>query len=232
MKKILRIENLSLSFKKHKILEDINFEIPNKSIVGLVGPNGAGKTSVIKCICRLNPIYNGNIYVFDKKNIANIFGNIGYVPEKENFPKKKVFAFLLFLSKLRNLPFEQFENNFKKYVKLFNCENLINKNLNALSSGEKKKILIIQALIHNPQLLIMDEPTENMDPDTRMIFYKIIKELYTNGTTILISSHQLDEIKKYITRLIIIKQGKIFYNKTINKKSDLFKIYRNTVNTK
>ncbi|MDR0739778.1 MAG: ABC transporter ATP-binding protein [Mycoplasmataceae bacterium] len=225
----LNVKGLTLIIGKQILLNNVTFSIPKNSIVGFVGPNGAGKTTLIKCICKLYPKYEGNIFVFGKLNESKEFIKIGYVPEKENFPKKKVIDFLTFLSKIRSVPKDAFISNLSKYTQLFDCENLLKRNLNTLSSGQKKKIMIIQALIHNPELLIMDEPTENMDPDSRIIFYQIIKELHKQGKTIFISSHQLDEIKKYITYLIILRNGQILFNKETKTKTDLFKLYKSIV---
>jgi ABC-2 type transport system ATP-binding protein len=111
-------------------------------------------------------------------------------------------------------------------LKEFDADNLQNLYLNKLSSGQKKKIMVIQSLLHDPEILIMDEPTENMDPDTREIFYKLIKQLNMNGKTIFISTHQLDEIKNFANYVVVIKNGNIKYCDSFNQNTNLNELYK------
>jgi ABC-2 type transport system ATP-binding protein len=223
---IITVSNLSISISKRKILDDICFDLPRGKVCAFIGPNGAGKTTTIKCILNLYPKFNGKIKFFnqDKFDIL-FFKKIGYVPEKENFQKIKLNNFLWFLAKSQGMNKNKFQEKLKEFSEVFEISSLLDQKINNLSSGEKKKILIIQALLHEPDLLIMDEPTENMDPDMRQRFYDVIKTLNKRGVTIFISTHQLDEIKHHINHAIFIKDGKIIFNDKVDSKSNLYKIY-------
>jgi ABC-2 type transport system ATP-binding protein len=211
-------------------LHNITFSVPKNAICAFVGPNGAGKTTTIKCLLNLYPKYKGEILLNNKVNTVAINKNeIGYVPEKENFPKRKTFDFLKFMCRLTKISKVESVNLINRFLKDINAENLKNLYLNKMSSGQKKKIMIIQAFLHNPDLIIMDEPTENMDPDTRMLFYKMVKNLHKNNKTIFISTHQLEEIKDIANYVVIIKDGNIRYCGSFDKnKNKLMNLYKNS----
>jgi ABC-2 type transport system ATP-binding protein len=118
------------------------------------------------------------------------------------------------------------KNEIEKYAKIFSLFDDLNKKLTSMSSGQRKRVMIISALIHNPQILIMDEPTENLDPDNRKVFYDVLKKFISDGKTIFISTHNLDEIEKHIDYAIIISNGEIKYQGTVKKGyGELTKIY-------
>jgi ABC-2 type transport system ATP-binding protein len=221
----LKVENLNITINKTHILKNVSFELPDGSLCAFIGANGAGKTTTIKSIVGLLPYTKGNILIngIDAKKAVSRYG-LGYVPEKENFPKVKVNLFLQSCTDFFHIDKIKAKEIADKLLNAFGIPNLGEKRLNKLSSGQKKKILIIQALIHNPDLLIMDEPTENMDPDARMVFYQIIEQLKNEKKTIFISTHNLDEIQKYADYIIIIKDGIIQYTGS-TQGQDLYKIY-------
>lgn len=221
----LKVENLNITINKTHILKDVSFELPDGSLCAFIGANGAGKTTTIKSIVGLLPYTKGNILInnIDAKKAVSRYC-LGYVPEKENFPKVKVNNFLQSCVDFFHVDSIKSKEITDKLLNAFGIPNLGEKRLNKLSSGQKKKILIIQALIHNPDLLIMDEPTENMDPDARMVFYQIINQLKQEKKTIFISTHNLDEIQKYADHVVIIRDGVIQYTGS-HKGEDLYKIY-------
>jgi ABC-2 type transport system ATP-binding protein len=112
-----------------------------------------------------------------------------------------------------------------EYANIFDFVPNLNRKLTSLSSGQKKKVLIMQAFIHEPKLIIADEPTENLDPDTREIFYRLVKRAQKNGQTVFISTHNLDEIRNHIDYVVIIAKGRIRYSRAIHKGIDLHRIY-------
>lgn len=223
---IISVKNLSFKTLKKEILRNLNFSIKKSSITAFIGSNGAGKTTTIRCMLGLNPIFKGQVLInnIDSKK-ASSRDSIGYVPEKENFPWIKVTTFLKDIEEIFKIDKKTFNSRLHDIAKTLNCEQLLNKNLHSLSSGEKKKIMIIQALLHDSDLLIMDEPTENMDPESRIQFYKLIIGQYKKGKTIFISTHQLDEISKYATDVVVIKNGEIQLQTTFKKGMNLYKIY-------
>jgi ABC-2 type transport system ATP-binding protein len=221
----LKVSHLSLALGGSPILKDISFDIEPGSVCAFIGANGAGKTTTIKSIVGLYPYHAGDITIngADAKSPQSHM-HLGYVPEKENFPKISARRFLESCAEYFHLDERTRNDIISKLMQLFGIDDIINRKLPKMSSGQKKKILIIQALLHNPDLLIMDEPTENMDPDARLSFYEIIETLKQQGKTMFISTHNLDEIQKYATHIVIIKDGEIKYTGKATKKN-LFEIY-------
>lgn len=225
----LKVENLNVTIGKTHILKNVSFELPEGVLCAFIGSNGAGKTTTIKSVVGLYPYTDGKVTIndVDAKNYLSRYG-LGYVPEKENFPKVKVRNFLQSCVDFFHVDKTKSDEITKKLLHVFGVSDLLDKRLNKLSSGQKKKILIIQGLLHNPDLLIMDEPTENMDPDARMVFYQIIDQLKKEKKTIFISTHNLDEIQKHADYIIIIKNGEIQYS-GIAKGDNLYEIYKKYV---
>ncbi|MDR0826146.1 MAG: ABC transporter ATP-binding protein [Mycoplasmataceae bacterium] len=221
----LKVKNLSITLNKTPILKDVSFEVAPGSVCAFIGANGAGKTTTIKSIVGLYPYENGTILINDvDAKTPESHVKLGYVPEKENFPKISGRRFLNQCVEYFHLSPTDRDNMISKLLQLFGISDIVDRKLPKMSSGQKKKFLIIQALIHNPDLLIMDEPTENMDPDARLSFYEIVAALKSQGKTLFISTHNLDEIQKYATHVVIIKAGEIKYTGAVDK-DNLFTIY-------
>lgn len=207
---ILIIDKLNKTIGKEKILSNISFSIPRGVICAFIGHNGAGKTTTIKSIMNLYHYDSGTILIdgIDAKKISS-HNLIGYVPEKENFPKIKTKKFLEMMASLNGLDKKAIKVAIAYYERVFNLKHRLQIKLSNLSSGQKKKIMIIQALLHNPNLIIMDEPTENLDPDTRETFYQLIKKMKKQNKTFFISTHNLDEIQNFADFIVIISRGQI-----------------------
>jgi ABC-2 type transport system ATP-binding protein len=223
---VLVIEKLNKKIGKELILNNISFSIPKGKIVAFVGHNGAGKTTTIKSIMGLYRFDSGTITIngINTKKIQS-HKYVGYVPEKENFPKISAKSFLLMMAGLYGVKRQRALTLIKHYEYVFSLKNRLHINLNSMSSGQKKKIMIIQSLLHEPDLLIMDEPTENLDPDTRDVFYKVVKKLQRQGKTLFISTHNLDEIQHHVNWVVIIVGGKIKKVMPCDNKTNLHKIY-------
>ena len=228
MKSIIKINDVNVIKKNKSILNNLSFEVPEKTITAFIGPNGAGKTTTIRTILNLFNYKSGSIKIdnLDSKDITSHY-LIGYVPEKENFPKIKVYRFLFELALLCKMDKVKIDNQIDYYLKLFGISDLKNSTLTKLSSGQKKKLLIIQAMIHEPKLIIMDEPTENLDPESREIFYNLVKQFHKDGATFLISTHNLDEINNYANHLVIINNGSIAYEGKWKNQQNLRQAYKN-----
>ncbi|MDR0739586.1 MAG: ABC transporter ATP-binding protein [Mycoplasmataceae bacterium] len=225
MRSLIKVDNLSLTLGNKPILKNVSFQIEEGRLCAFLGSNGAGKTTTIKCIVGLYPYSQGCITIkdIDAKDAISHYA-LGYVPEKENFPKIKVKRFLDSMNEFYHLDKAKVSETVEKLYKLFRVEGLENNRLTKLSSGQKKKILIIQALVNNPDILIMDEPTENMDPDARLIFYDVINIFKKMKKTIFISTHNLDEIQKYADDIIIINNGEIKFTGSAKSKN-LYQMY-------
>ncbi|CBH40718.1 ABC transporter ATP-binding protein [Mycoplasmopsis agalactiae] len=216
MDKVLEVIDLTKVFNKTKRgIKNVNITINSGDFHAFIGENGAGKTTTIKSIIGAYPNYSGQILIYGK-NIkdASVKSIIGYVPENAIFPKElSVYQYLYNFSILSNIPKKQADLKIKKFLKLFNIEDLENDKPYNFSSGQKKKVLLIQALLHDPKLLILDEPAANLDPTARYELFSLLKSLNENdGIAILISSHVLSEIDKYVNSVTLIHNGNIIYS--------------------
>lgn len=216
MDKVLEVINLTKIFSKtNRGIQDINISVNSGDFHAFIGQNGAGKTTTIKSIIGAYPNYSGQILIYGKDiKDASAKSIIGYVPENAIFPKElSVYQYLYNFSILSNIPKKQADTKIKQFLKLFNIEDLINDKPYNFSSGQKKKVLLIQALLHDPKLLILDEPAANLDPTARYELFSLLKNLNENeGITILISSHVLSEIDKYVNSVTLIHNGHIVYS--------------------
>jgi ABC-2 type transport system ATP-binding protein len=217
----ISIKNLNFKFSKNKILNDISFEIPSKKICAFIGNNGAGKTTTINAILNL----------YKTKSNTKIFINgichrlpqsrckLGFAPEYFTFGKITVKDLLLIVFNLKNNDGKlNFENEINKLFKYMHCpKNLLAKKLNVLSSGVRKIVNIIQSLLCNPNLVIMDEPTSNIDPQNRRYFYETIRKFHKSGTTFFISTHNLSEIRDFANWFVIIDNGNLLYSGSKDK---------------
>ena len=212
--KILEIKNVSKSFGKRKVLDNINFDIYEGDIVGLIGPNGAGKTTLIKAILSLYKIDEGSIFICGhniKKELEKSLQNVGCIVEKPDFYEN--------LSGRTNLKITEIlsKDDTKEYtdeiIKIVRLEDRINDKVKKYSLGMKQRLGLANALLKKPKLIILDEPTNGLDPLGIKELRDILKKLSAEQNIgILISSHILSEIENVCDRVIIIKDGKIINN--------------------
>ncbi|QVJ96279.1 ABC transporter ATP-binding protein [Mycoplasma mycoides subsp. capri] len=216
MNDILKINHLTKIFTDtNRGVNDINMSVKSGSFHAFIGENGAGKTTTIKTIIGAFSKYEGEVLINNiniKKAQAKSY--IGYVPEVAIFPKElTTIQYLTYLGFLSKLDKKEVEHKIKEFLEMFNISNLINEKPYNFSSGQKKKILLIQALLHNPKLLILDEPAANLDPTARYELFSFLKKINEKEKiSILISSHNLSEIDKYVDSLTLIHKGKILYS--------------------
>lgn len=208
MKESLKIENLTKTYGKARGIENINLNIEKGTVYGFIGPNGAGKSTTIKCIMNLINKNSGNIYV-DKVTVKN--GNdllkekIGYLPSEIHlYEDLKVKDMLKYSASFYKADCSAKVNELVKRLEIDTY-----KKIDELSLGNLKKVGIVIALMHNPEIIIMDEATSGLDPLMQEVFYEILEEEKKNGKTIFFSSHILSEVKRICDKVAIIKEGKI-----------------------
>ena len=226
MEKIKGNENIALSingfYKKYSnsktfSVENLSFEVKKGEFHGFIGANGAGKTTTIKSIIGAYAKFQGKVLIYGHKH-STIEGKkrIGYIPEVANFPKElNSFQYLKHMSILSGIKSSYAKIFANQKLKEMGLEEFKYRNPNKLSSGQKKKLLLAQALINEPDLLIMDEPAANLDPKARSDFFKTLKNLQKMGKAILISSHILVELEQYIDSVTIIDHGKLLYSGSV-----------------
>lgn len=208
MEESLKIENLTKTYGKARGVDNINLKIEKGTVYGFIGPNGAGKSTTIKCIMNLINKNSGNIYI-NKVPVKN--GNdllkekIGYLPSEIHlYEDLKVKDMLKYSASFYKTDCSAKVNELVKRLEIDTS-----KKIDELSLGNLKKVGIVIALMHNPEIIIMDEATSGLDPLMQEIFYEILEEEKKNGKTIFFSSHILSEVKRICDKVAIIKEGKI-----------------------
>lgn len=217
---MIEIENLVKNFGKTKALDELSLKIDDKELYGFVGPNGAGKTTTMRIISGLLRADSGNLTIngIDAvREIEKIRGMIGYVPDFFGvYDNLKVSEYIEFFASAYNMTGREME---RKCLRLLGELGLSDKTdffVDDLSRGQKQRLCIARALIHDPEILVLDEPTSGMDPRARMEIRKLLKKLNEQGKTIIISSHILHEISELVTGLAVIEEGKVVMNGSID----------------
>ncbi len=212
---MLNIKNFSKRYQKSdKIaVDNISLELKKGEIFGFLGPNGAGKSTTIKCLTGILNYDEGEILVDDvdvKKNPILAKLKMGYVPDNhETFDKLSGMEYINFMGDLFNVSAEDKKARADKYIKAFNLEEAINKQIKTYSHGMKQKIVVIGALIHNPKLWVLDEPMMGLDPASAFELKTAMREHADAGNTVFFSSHVLEVVEKLCDRIAIIDDGKI-----------------------
>lgn len=212
---ILEVKDLSFSYENAKILEKINFNINKNDFVTLIGNNGSGKSTLIKILIGELKNYEGNIKMFDKEiRDINDWRKVGYVPQIDrdnstNFPisvKEMILLNLYHDFNKFNLPKKKHFRMVNDIISTFNLGAFKDKKFNELSGGQKQRVMIAKAMIHNPELLIFDEPTVGVDKESKETFFELIKHLHTHhNITILLVTHESEYIDRINTRKFILK---------------------------
>ncbi|MFP4877117.1 ABC transporter ATP-binding protein [Metamycoplasma hominis] len=212
---ILELKNVVKIYNKSdRGIHNISFAVESGNFHAFIGENGAGKTTTIKTIIGSYINFKGEILIGGITNLnPNSKKILGYVPENAVFPKElTTYEYLKALALLSGINKTEVKAKIESYLQRFGIIELKNEKPANFSSGQKKKVLLIQALINEPKLLILDEPAANLDPTARFELFSILHELNEKGTTIFISSHVLSEIDKYANSLTLIHGGKILYS--------------------
>lgn len=218
---MLKIEHLSKSFNSIKAVDDISFEVKKGEIYGFLGPNGAGKTTVISMISGLLEADAGKIVVDSldlESNLRKIKKLMGVVPQEMAFYEElSAKENLFFWGKLQGLGRKILEERIQFYLDKTGLLGRENDPLKKYSGGMKRRINLIIGLIHQPKLLLLDEPTIGIDVQTKLNIYEIIKEASSRGTTILYTTHNMQEAEELCHRIAIMDLGKILASGTLEE---------------
>lgn len=205
---ILEVKKVSKSYSAHRALHQVSFNVPANSIFGLLGPNGAGKTSLIRIITNITQADEGEV-LLNGQNTTNIpRGTIGYMPEERGLYKKmKVEEQLEYFCLLRRMSPRLAAERVHYWLRKMNIADWAHKNVEELSKGMQQKIQFIATVMHEPPLLILDEPFSGLDPvNTELIMAEIL-ELKQKGTTIIFSTHRMEQVEEICDRIVLINKG-------------------------
>jgi len=209
---MIKVENLSKSYGDINAVKSINFELNDGEIVGFLGANGAGKSTTLKVMTGYLTPTTGNVYVNDldiQSNTLEIQKQIGYLPELNPlYSEMRVYDLLEFTGNIRNITGKAFKNSLARVVDQCGLKGVIHRMVSECSKGYKQRIGLACAMIHDPKILILDEPVTGLDPNQIVEIRNLIKDLGTEKL-VLMSSHILQEIQATVNRIIIIHKGEI-----------------------
>lgn len=214
----VRIENLSKSYGGQKAVDSISFDIKSGEIIGFLGPNGAGKTTTMKMLTQYMEPDSGTIWYGNKSSFdVDIRRQIGYLPEHNPlYEEMPVMDYLAFAASLQGVEKSALPSRIREMIKLCGLDVEKHKKIGELSKGYRQRVGLAQAIIHNPQILILDEPTTGLDPNQIVEIRELIKKLGKEKTVIL-STHILPEVEATCDRILIINKGKIAADGTVQE---------------
>lgn len=218
---MLRIKNLTKIYGDKKAVDDLTLEIQKGEIYGFIGHNGAGKTTTIKACCGILRFDEGEIYVDGisvKKDPLKCKQEIAYIPDNPDlYDFLSGIKFLNFVADIYKVSKEDRESRIKKYADMFEITGDLGQPISAYSHGMKQKLALIAALIHDPKLLIMDEPFVGLDPKASHLLKGLMRELCDRGGAIFFSTHVLEVAEKLCDKVAIIKKGKLIASGTMEE---------------
>lgn len=221
MQPIISLKNIYKNYGTKAVLKNINLDIYPGQVIGYIGPNGAGKSTTVKILCGLISDFRGEAIIkgFDvKKNPVEVKNVIGYVPElAELYDVLTPNEFLKIMGELYNLPSNVTEDRMHTMLAAFGLEGNIHQRMDTFSKGMKQKVLITSGLLHNPDIIILDEPLSGLDANSVIIIKDLISKLAKDGKTIFYCSHMMDVVEKVSDKIVLINEGTVIANGTFEE---------------
>lgn len=209
---MIEIKNLSKNFGDLKALDDVTFEVKKGELFGVIGQNGAGKSTLFRSMMNFYDRFDGRILYEGEKMSKVPLEKIGFLPEERSLSPKKTIReeikYFARLNQMKNLDDQTLESYFDR----FEIKGTLDDKIKSLSKGNQQKVQLLASLIYKPEFLILDEPFSGLDPYNANLLMGIIKEINAEGTTILFSSHNMENVEYLCDRLIMLKNGKIVLN--------------------
>lgn len=227
----LVLKNVSKTFVGKRVVDNISFELNKPGVFGLLGTNGAGKTTTIRMLLGIIKKDSGEITwngkVVDRKSV-----NFGYLPEERGvYPKTKIYNQLMYFAELKGMKKEEADEAIKNWAKKLKVEEYLDKPAEKLSKGNQQKIQFMTAVIHNPELLVLDEPFSGLDPVNTELLKNIIINLVKEGKYIIMSAHQMSTIEEFCSDILILNKGKTVLKGNLKEIKDTYPANRVQIET-
>jgi len=213
----VEIKNLAKAFGSTHAVEDVSFAIQRGEIFGLLGPNGAGKTTTIRMMLNIFMPDQGTISILDGPMTEEKKARIGYMPEERGlYQDVSLQNCLLYLASLKGIPEKEARSRLKVYLERFDLAQHKDKKINELSKGMQQKAQIINTILHRPELIVVDEPFAALDPVNVQLIKDLMRELHDQGTTIIMSTHQMHLVEELCERILFINKGqRVLYGSVV-----------------
>ena len=227
----LVLKNVSKTFVGKRAVDNISFELNKPGVFGLLGTNGAGKTTTIRMLLGIIKKDSGEITwngkVVDRKSV-----NFGYLPEERGvYPKTKIYNQLMYFAELKGMKKEEADEAIKNWAKKLKVEEYMQQPAEKLSKGNQQKIQFMTAVIHNPELLVLDEPFSGLDPVNTELLKNIIINLVKEGKYIIMSAHQMSTIEEFCSDILILNKGKTVIKGNLKEIKDTYPANRVQIET-
>jgi ABC-2 type transport system ATP-binding protein len=215
---VISVSNLQKHFGAAYVLKGINFSFDKGQVIGYIGPNGAGKSTTIKILTGIIPDFEGDVNILGmdiRKQPLEIKQQVGYIPEQAAiYEVLTPLEYLTFIGRLYGLQQSEIDKKSWELLRLFSLADKADMRMNGFSKGMKQKVLLISGLMHNPEIIFLDEPLSGLDANAVILVKEILSQLKHAGKTIFYSSHIMDVVEKISDRIIIIDQGKFIADGT------------------
>ena len=225
---MLEVRNLTKVFSIREVVSGISFQARPGQVLGCLGPNGAGKSTTVKMLTGLLEPTRGAVYydgVDIRRNLVEYKRRIGYLPESPDlYGYLSAFEYLELVGRLRGIPGRTLETKINELLRLFSLFQQRRSVIASYSKGMRQKVLISAAILHNPDLLIFDEPLSGLDVTSALVFKNLVEALARDGKTILYSSHVLEVVEKPCSRVIILHEGKVVADDSVSNLRTLMKL--------
>jgi ABC-2 type transport system ATP-binding protein len=207
---VLAVRDIRKTFGAVRAVDGVSFEVRPGTITGLLGRNGAGKTTTLRMINRILLPDSGEVRLFDSRDADAARDRVGYLPEERGLYKKmKILEQLLFFAEIKRRKSPEEKRRAEQWLKRFGLSDAGGRRLEELSKGNQQKVQIIAALIHDPELVILDEPMSGLDPVNVVLVREVLKQLRSEGRTILLSTHMMGEAERMVDDIVLIHRGRV-----------------------
>jgi len=209
MDSIISINNFSMQFGKTKVIDDLSFDIIRGETFGLLGSNGSGKTTIIRALLGIYIPTAGSLLIDKKPYSVSGTTKLGYLPEERGLYKKEsVIDVMMYFGQLKGLTRDEARKQSMSFLQRVKLEDKAKLRLDKLSGGQQQKVQLGITIMGDPELLILDEPTKGFDPVNRRLLMNIIEEHQQRGATVIMVTHQMEEVEQLCDRIILLKDGK------------------------
>lgn len=222
----LKLENVSKKFVGKQAVDNISFEVDKPGVFGLLGTNGAGKTTTIRMLLGIIKKDTGEI-TWNGKPVERKSVNFGYLPEERGvYPKTKIYDQLMYFAQLKGMNKTDADREIKKWAEVLKVQEYLPMQAEKLSKGNQQKIQFMTAIIHNQELIVLDEPFSGLDPVNTEILKNVIIDLVKQGKYIIMSSHQMASIEEFCTDILILNKGKTVLKGNLKEIKETYKANR------
>jgi ABC-2 type transport system ATP-binding protein len=213
---VLELEHVTKLYGDFRAVDEVSFSVPEGSITGFLGPNGAGKTTTLRMILGILKPTSGKIAVFGAPSALEVRSRVGYLPEEKGLYKKmKCWAIVAYFGTLKGLDRRTAKKRAFELLERYGLKDFAEKRTEALSKGMGQKVQVLASIVHDPELVILDEPFSGLDPVNQQVLEEIVRDLAARGRTVLFSTHVMQHAERLCERILLIARGKKIFDGTV-----------------